>query len=498
MQQVLSSELPRKRPWSSVAQLFVQRQTQTDRVQSREIVRREHLPLDDRKVNLHLVQPTRMHGRVDQDDPFVAPTHPLHRRLTTMRRTIIHDIKQPLRIAVRLLLQNLIHQSAKRLDPRLRLATPQNYPAMYVPCCQVLQRSLPLVFRFNPPAPLWLGRHFVMRALTCLNARLLVHAQHVILRAQRFAFPRPRIQVQDRPGLLGEPRVPRKNPVFVLPGLDRRFVQHPPDRAAADLLAQRRSGSPHQVGKRLATERFFRLRHHLTSHRLDQRLIQRGEKRPFGHGQDDLRRRNRRWPNDFANVVLVERTDRPPRPPRRFPGTVAHEAAAQAGSIGRLRPLQFGGPWCRWPLAENHRGRYRERASVQAWRHPFLAGLFGESTSLYQKSAESATLFVKRTTTLGDLLRQQRLVSRCLAQRRASQPVPQARPRGDLPADRRHLHAGVLVAFSKLLAVGHPGHGLEPGWLLLGTGLVWWRLAHLDVHLHLPCHGMGRLVLLSR
>ena len=63
--------------------------------------------------------------------------------------------------------------------------------------------------------------------------------------------------------------------------LHRRFVQHPPDRAAADLLTQRRSASPHQVGKRLATERFFRLRHHLTSHRLDQRLIQRGEKAAF-------------------------------------------------------------------------------------------------------------------------------------------------------------------------------------------------------------------------
>ena len=244
------------------------------------------------------------------------------------------------------------------------------------PCCQVLQRSIPLVFRFNPPAPLWLGRHFVMRASTCLNARLLVHAQYVILRTQRFAFPRPRIQVQDRPGLLGKPRVPRKNPVLVLPGLDRRFVQHSPDRAAADLLTQRRLGSPHQVGKRLAAERFFRLCHHFTSHRLDQRLIQRGKKRPFGHVQDDLRRRNRRWPSDFASVVLVERTDRPPRPPCRFPGTVAHEEAAQAGSVGRFGPLQFGGTRCRWPLAGNRQGRYRERASVLAWRHPFLAGFF--------------------------------------------------------------------------------------------------------------------------
>src|SRR5512135_3803935 len=94
----------------------------------------------------------------------------------------------------------------------------------------------------------------------------------------------------------------------------------------------------------------FRLRHHLTSHRLDQRLIQRGKKRPFGHGQNDLRWRNRRWPSDFANVVLVERTVRPPRPLPRFPGRAAHEEAAQAGSVGRFGPLQFGGPRCRWPL----------------------------------------------------------------------------------------------------------------------------------------------------
>src|SRR5271157_5350636 len=154
----------------------------------------------------------------------------------------------------------------------------------------------------------------------------------------------------------------------------------------------------HQVGKRLATERFFRLRHHFTSHRFDQGSIKRGKKRPFGRGQDDLRRRNRRRPNDFANVVLVEWTDRPRPPPRRFPGTVAHEEAAQAGSVGRSGQPQFGGTRCPGPLAGNPQGRYREQASVLAWRHPFLAGIFWESTSLYQKSVESATLFVKRTT----------------------------------------------------------------------------------------------------
>ncbi len=55
-------------------------------------------------------------------------------------------------------------------------------------------------------------------------------------------------------------------------------------------------------------------------------------------------------------------------------------------------------PAFKWPLAENHQRRYRERVSVQAWRHSFLAGIFGESTSFYQKSAETTTLFVKRTT----------------------------------------------------------------------------------------------------
>jgi hypothetical protein len=155
------------------------------------------------------------------------------------------------------------------------------------------------------------------------------------------------------------------------------MVQRTPHRTAADLLTQRRSGSPHQVGHRLATEWFFCLCDHLTSHRSDQRLIQRGKKRPFGRGRKDRRWRNRQRPSDFANVALVERTDRPLRPPRRFSGWAVHEAAAQAESAGRFGPLLFGGTRCREPLARNRQGRYTERDSGLAWRHPFLAGFFG-------------------------------------------------------------------------------------------------------------------------
>ncbi|MGA7500757.1 MAG: hypothetical protein WBX00_28850, partial [Isosphaeraceae bacterium] len=61
---------------------------------------------------------------------------------------------------------------------------------------------------------------------------------------------------------------------------------------------------------------------------------------------------------------------------------------------------------------------YRERVSVQAWRHPFLAGIFGESTSFYQKSAETTTLFVKRTTKDEDFLAFERVVEETLRTRR--------------------------------------------------------------------------------
>jgi hypothetical protein len=94
---------------------------------------------------------------------------------------------------------------------------------------------------------------------------------------------------------------------------------------------------------------------------------------PIVHGRGNLRWRKPPRPSDFANVELVERTD---RPPLRFPGMAAHEDPAQAESVGQFGPLQFGGTRCRMPLAGNRQGRYRKRASVLAWRHPCPCRIF--------------------------------------------------------------------------------------------------------------------------
>lgn len=58
-----------------------------------------------------------------QYDPSIAMTHPCHGRLTPVRPAIVYNEKQSFCVAVRLMRQYLIHESAKRLDPRFRLAS---------------------------------------------------------------------------------------------------------------------------------------------------------------------------------------------------------------------------------------------------------------------------------------------------------------------------------------------------------------------------------------
>lgn len=56
-----------------------------------QVVRRQHLALDDREVDPDLVEPAGMHGRVDRNDRGPALLQALDTSLAAMRRAIVHD-----------------------------------------------------------------------------------------------------------------------------------------------------------------------------------------------------------------------------------------------------------------------------------------------------------------------------------------------------------------------------------------------------------------------
>jgi hypothetical protein len=56
--QFVAVKLPLKRSWGLVGKFFIQGQSQPDCVQIGKIIGRQYLPLDDREVNFHLIEPT--------------------------------------------------------------------------------------------------------------------------------------------------------------------------------------------------------------------------------------------------------------------------------------------------------------------------------------------------------------------------------------------------------------------------------------------------------
>ena len=115
-----------------------------------------------------------------------------------------------------------------------------------------------------------------------LDTGLLVGAQDMVLGTQGLALPPPRIEVQNRPGLVGKVRIPWKDPVCVPPRFDDIRRENPPHRAATDRCAQRVADPCGDVGQRLPTQRLLGFRDQFTSDRLDQRMVQRGKNQPCG------------------------------------------------------------------------------------------------------------------------------------------------------------------------------------------------------------------------
>ena len=114
-------------------------------------------------------------------------------------------------------------------------------------------------FAFHTQRSTDLNRQRVVTAHVYLDARLSIGRKYVIVWPQRFAVPHALIQLEHYDCLLGEVRGPGKNPRAVLPGLDRRRVENPKHRAAADRFPDSLGQPTSEVNGRLFRERQLRL-----------------------------------------------------------------------------------------------------------------------------------------------------------------------------------------------------------------------------------------------
>lgn len=122
----------------------------------------------------------------------------------------------------------------KRLNTRRRITESEQACLVDVPRGHISQCTSSLVFELHAPASARSARPLFVTAFARLYARLLVGAEHIVVRAQRGAFPASVIEVEHPFGPFAEVLCARKNPASVRPGFDRVGAQPAPHRRAAD------------------------------------------------------------------------------------------------------------------------------------------------------------------------------------------------------------------------------------------------------------------------
>src|SRR5712691_6348987 len=111
-----------------------------------EVVGVEQLALDDRVVDLDLVEPAGVDGQVDEDEVAPAALEPIDRALAAMVGAVVDDPEDAARGGVGLLGHDLPDEPIERLDPALGFAAPDHAAASHVPGVQVAERAHALVF----------------------------------------------------------------------------------------------------------------------------------------------------------------------------------------------------------------------------------------------------------------------------------------------------------------------------------------------------------------
>src|SRR5215471_19630053 len=89
--------------------------------------------LNDREVDLDLIEPTGVDRCMDQNDTRIDLTQPLLRGGAAMRRAVVDDPEQPFAGPIRFLSQHLIDEPAKGSDTCRRFTPAHDTPSTHIP-----------------------------------------------------------------------------------------------------------------------------------------------------------------------------------------------------------------------------------------------------------------------------------------------------------------------------------------------------------------------------
>ena len=233
--QIRPSEGPLKRPRRLLIPPLKAEEAVFELTERCEVVWRDDLSLNDREVDLDLVEPAGMNRRVHERRGGPLGAEAGGGLIAAVRRTTVHHPEDSPRRAVGLGAHHLSDETVYSRDGRFRFAAAKQLCAMHVPRRQVRQRAHPevLVFDAQGATRTWSERG--MLAAARLDTGFFVCRHHEFVCTQCGPFPGFRIQIEDATGLMGKVRIAGKDPAAVAPRLQSVRIQPAPEGHTTDL-----------------------------------------------------------------------------------------------------------------------------------------------------------------------------------------------------------------------------------------------------------------------
>jgi len=123
-----------------------------------EVIGGQDFPLDDREVDLNLVEPTRVNRRVDHHR--VGPPTPksIETGLASMGGPIVHDPEDPAGPTIGLARHHFFDQALEGRDSGFGLTATKHLRPVNIPGGEIGPSPFPLVLMLDPDRSTWSGR----------------------------------------------------------------------------------------------------------------------------------------------------------------------------------------------------------------------------------------------------------------------------------------------------------------------------------------------------